>query len=159
EATEVDGALRELLAGAPDRLSPHVHAPLQSGSDRLLKRMGRHWYTSGTYASAIDRLAADMGILGLGEGVITGYRGGTGDDHAGTVSLGRPLPFTYLHVFPYSLRAGTAAERLPNPVAGSVARDRAAELRALAEEKAAAYRARRVGGTADVIALGAGAGL
>ena len=55
EATELDDRLVALLAGAPDRLAPHVHAPLQSGSDRVLKRMGRHWYTSASYAASIER--------------------------------------------------------------------------------------------------------
>jgi len=154
EATEIDEALRELLTGAPDRLTPHIHAPLQSGSDRLLKRMGRHWYTARTYGGAVERLAGDMSILGLGADVITGFPGESEDDHASTMSLITGLPFTYLHVFPYSQRPGTAAERLPNPVSGSMARDRAAELRGLADEKAATYRARRTGGPADVIALG-----
>jgi len=154
EATEIDDALRELLVGAPDRLTPHVHAPLQSGSDRLLKRMGRHWYTSATYARALERLAESMSVFGLGADVITGFPGETADDHAATLSLVRSLPFTYLHVFPYSPRPGTAAERLPAPVTPSIARDRAAELRALGEEKAGSYRARRRGGVADVIVLG-----
>ena len=52
EATEVDEPLGELLTGAPGRVAPHLHAPLQSGSDRLLKRMGRHWYTARRYAAA-----------------------------------------------------------------------------------------------------------
>jgi threonylcarbamoyladenosine tRNA methylthiotransferase MtaB len=64
EATEIDDALIELLSGTPRRLAPHVHAPLQSGSDRLLRRMGRHWYTSATYAGGVERLAARCAVLG-----------------------------------------------------------------------------------------------
>jgi threonylcarbamoyladenosine tRNA methylthiotransferase MtaB len=156
EATEIDDALSELLVGAPDRLTPHIHAPLQSGSDRLLKRMGRRWYTSATYARAVERLAGSMRVLGLGADVITGFPGETDDDHSATVSLVRALPFTYLHVFPYSARPGTAAERLPAPVAASVARERAGELRALGEEKGRAYRVSRSGGRADVVVVGEG---
>lgn len=156
EATEIDDALSELLVGAPDRLTPHIHAPLQSGSDRLLKRMGRRWYTPATYARAVERLAGSMRVLGLGADVITGFPGETDDDHSATVSLVRALPFTYLHVFPYSARPGTAAERLPAPVAASVARERAGELRALGEEKGRAYRVSRSGGRADVVVVGEG---
>ena len=58
EATEVDDRLAELLTGAPGRVAPHLHAPLQSGSDRVLRRMGRHWYTARSYAGAVERLAA-----------------------------------------------------------------------------------------------------
>ncbi len=154
EATELDDALVELLVGEPRRLAPHVHAPLQSGADRLLKRMGRNWYTSATYAAALDALAARMPLLGLGADVITGFPGETAEDHAATVALIERLPFTYLHVFPYSLRPGTAAERLPDRVAPAIAQARAAELRALADAKGAAYRARRVGQSADVIVVG-----
>jgi threonylcarbamoyladenosine tRNA methylthiotransferase MtaB len=65
------------------------------------------------------------------------------------------LPFTYLHVFPYSPRPGTAATRLPNPVAPPLAAERAAELREIARRKAAAYQASRAGGLADVVVIGA----
>ena len=74
--------------------------------------MGRHWYTRATYAAAIERLADRMPILGLGADVIAGFPGETDDDHAATLRFVEELPFTYLHVFPYSPRPGTAAERL-----------------------------------------------
>ncbi|MEO7083669.1 MAG: MiaB/RimO family radical SAM methylthiotransferase [Gemmatimonadaceae bacterium] len=154
EATELDTRLVALLVGEPRRLAPHLHAPLQSGSDRLLKRMGRNWYTSATYSTAIERIAGGMSILGLGADIIAGFPGETSDDHRATLALVEALPFTYLHVFPYSVRPGTAAERLPDHVSGAVAGDRAAELRALGAAKAAAYVAARVGGTADTIVVG-----
>ncbi len=154
EATELDAPLRELLACAPGHLAPHVHAPLQSGSDRLLKRMGRNWYTSATYSDAIESLAADLPVFGLGADVIAGFPGETTDDHRATLDLVARLPFTYLHVFPYSVRPGTAAERLPHHVDSRVARLRAAELRVAAATKTAVYAGRRHGGVADVIAIG-----
>jgi threonylcarbamoyladenosine tRNA methylthiotransferase MtaB len=154
EATEIDDALAELLADDAPRLVPHVHAPLQSGSDRLLRRMGRHWYTSATYARGIERLASRRSVLGLGADVIAGFPGETEADHAATMALIDQLPFTYLHVFPFSLRPGTAAERLADHVSGMEANRRATELRALAERKARAYVASRSGGSADVVAIG-----
>ena len=154
EATEIDDELAELLVKAPRHLAPHVHAPLQSGSDRLLKRMGRNWYTSDTYSATLERLAASMSMFGLGADVITGFPGETDADHAATIALVERLPFTYLHVFPFSLRPGTAAERLPSPVSPIVAQRRAAELRAIAARKAGAYAASRAGGTADVVVVG-----
>jgi threonylcarbamoyladenosine tRNA methylthiotransferase MtaB len=156
EASEIDDALSELVIAAPDRLAPHLHAPLQSGSDRLLKRMGRHWYTSASYSRAVERLAARMPALGLGADVIAGFPGETEADHVATTSLVEHLPFTYLHVFPYSVRPGTAAARLPDHVQPTIASRRAAELRALAERKAAEYRARRTGQLADVVVVGRG---
>ena len=157
EATEIDDALFDLLVNAPAMLCPHVHAPLQSGSDAVLKRMGRHWYSSSSYASAVERLAVHMPALGLGADVITGFPGETDADHAATIRLVESLPFTYLHVFPYSPRPGTPAERLSGRVQPSIATRRAAELRSLAARKSDAYRLRRSGGPADVVVIGRGA--
>ena len=156
EATELDDELLDLLADTPDRLVPHVHAPLQSGSDAVLHRMGRHWYTATTYERAVVRLSSRMDVLGLGADVIAGFPGETDADHQQTLRLIERLPFTYLHVFPYSPRPGTAAPRLGSPVSPVVAERRAAELRNLGAEKASAYAARRVGGLADVVVVGRG---
>jgi threonylcarbamoyladenosine tRNA methylthiotransferase MtaB len=157
EATEVDARLADLLTADPLRVAPHLHAPLQSGSDRVLKRMGRHWYTGARYADACTALAARAPVFALGADVITGFPGETDEDHAATVQLVNELPFTYLHVFPYSARPGTAALNLGREVSAAISRERAAELRAIGEAKAAAHRAARVGGTADVIVVGDGA--
>jgi threonylcarbamoyladenosine tRNA methylthiotransferase MtaB len=156
EATEVDDRLRELFADA-DRLAPHLHAPLQSGSDAVLKRMGRHWYKAASYALAVERIAKSIPVFGLGADIIAGFPGETEDDHRCTVALVEALPFTYLHVFPYSLRPGTAAERLDGHVAASTIECRAAELRGIADRRAAAHRASRVGGECDLVVMGSAA--
>jgi len=155
EATEVDERLRALFS-EPDRLAPHLHAPLQSGSDAVLKRMGRHWYKAASYAAAVERIAADVPVFALGADVIAGFPGETDADHRQTMELVRTLPFTYLHVFPYSLRPGTAAERLGNHVNATTINDRAADLRDLAEHCVAAHRATRVGGECDLVVMGSG---
>ena len=154
EATEVDERLADLLVSADAALAPFLHAPLQSGSASLLRRMGRHWYTPSEYAVRVEALAARAGAFGLGADVIAGFPGETDADHAHTLALCERLPFTYLHVFPFSPRPGTPAERLPDPVSPDRARARAAELRALAERKAAAYAASRAGTQADVVVEG-----
>jgi threonylcarbamoyladenosine tRNA methylthiotransferase MtaB len=158
EATEVDDRLADLLVGAPGRVAPHLHAPLQSGSNRVLRRMGRHWYTAEQYAAAVERLVARAPVFALSADLITGFPGERDDDHAMTLALVRALPFTSLHVFPYSERPGTAAVRLPEPVAPHVARERAAELRDVAAAKVEAHRRARVGGEADVVVVRQGAG-
>jgi len=156
EATEVDDRLRELFANA-DCLAPHLHAPLQSGSDAVLKRMGRHWYKAASYALAVERITKSIPVFGLGADIIAGFSGETEDDHRCTVALVEALPFTYLHVFPYSLRPGTAAERLDGHVAASTIERRAAELRGIADRRAAAHRASRVGGECDLVVMGSAA--
>ena len=152
EATEVDDALRELFR-EPARLAPHLHAPLQSGADRMLKRMGRHWYTASSYARAVEQIVRDHPVFGLGADVIAGFPGESDDDHHETLQFVQSLPFTYLHVFPYSARPGTAATRLPGQIDGAVARRRAADLRAAGEALVRKHRGRRIGGTADVVVV------
>lgn len=156
EATEVDDALVSLLRGDDGRLVPYLHAPLQSGSDRVLRRMGRHWYTTERYAACVRALVEAREIFGVGADVIAGFPGETEQDHAATLALVEDLPFTYLHVFPFSSRPGTAAARLGECVPASVIERRASELRAVGARKAAAYRARRAGHTADVIVTSGG---
>ena len=154
EATEIDDRLAEYLTGDPTRVAPYLHAPLQSGSNRVLRRMGRHWYTAERYAAAIERLVAGGTPFGVGADVIAGFPGETDADHAATCALIERLPFTGLHVFPYSSRPGTAAERLAGQVRPAVGARRARELRALGAAKVSAYEARRVDGRCDVIAMG-----
>ena len=153
EATEVDDALFELLTSEPLRLAPHLHAPLQSGSDRLLRRMGRHWYTAESYASAIERIAARLTVFGLGADIIVGFPGESDADFAQTVAMVERLPFTYLHVFTYSPRLGTSATRLPDHVPLSVAQQRSAHVRHLGQAKGNEYRRTRIGATADAIVI------
>lgn len=157
EVTEVDDALIGLMAKLPRRLAPNIHAPLQSGSNGVLKRMGRHWYTAESYREAALRMAERLPVFGFGADIITGFPGETDADHRATAELVESLPFTYLHVFPYSPRPGTAATRLAGQVSPMLARDRAAELREIGVRKGAAYRASRVGQTADVVVIGSGA--
>jgi threonylcarbamoyladenosine tRNA methylthiotransferase MtaB len=153
EATEVDDRLARLLIERPDRLASHLHAPLQSGSDRLLKRMGRHWYTATTYRRRLEAIAARLPVLGLGADLIVGFPGETDADHLATRDLVGDLPFTYVHVFPYSERPAAAARRLGPPVPAPLARERAAELRTLVARRADRYWNARHGGRADVVLL------
>jgi threonylcarbamoyladenosine tRNA methylthiotransferase MtaB len=154
EATEVEEALVALMADAPERLAPHLHAPLQSGSDRVLRRMGRHWYTAAAYARRLEAVAARVAPLGLGADVMVGFPGETHADHRATVDLLRSLPFSYLHVFPYSPRPDTAAPRLGEVPMATAVRERGEELRCLAAGREAAHRAARAGGAADLVLEG-----
>ncbi len=155
EATEVDDLLLELLATSGGALAPHLHMPLQSGSDAVLGRMGR-WHTRAMYRARALEIAAGLPVLGLGADIITGFPGEGEEDHALTLALVEELPFTYLHVFPYSPRDGTPAAALPQGVPQRVAGERGRELRELGLEKGRSYRARRVGQVARVVLEGDG---
>jgi threonylcarbamoyladenosine tRNA methylthiotransferase MtaB len=119
--------------------------------------MGRHWYRAGSYAAAVERIAARVPLFALGADVIAGFPGETDDDHHRTVAVIESLPFTYLHVFPFSVRPGTAAERLDGHVAAATIDHRAAELRALGERCAGAHRASRLGAECDLVVMGSAA--
>ncbi len=158
EATEVDDTIARLLIEAPRHLAAHLHAPLQSGSNRVLKRMGRHWYTAESYRARIEWLAARLPVFGLGADVIAGFPGEAAADHQASLALIEALPYTYLHVFPYSARPDTAARRLGAEVPPHVVRDRARELRLLGDARKATYREQRTGQTADGVVSGHAAG-
>ena len=159
EATEVDDTIARLLIEAPRNLSAHLHAPLQSGSNRVLKRMGRHWYTAESYGARIEWLAQRLGgVFGLGADIIAGFPGETEADHRATVALVEALPFTYLHVFPFSVRPDAPAAQLREQLPAGMVRDRARELRELGEAKQCAYRASRLGQSADGVVSGHGEG-
>ena len=155
EATEVDGDLLDLRAESEERLAPHLHMPLQSGSDAVLRGM-RRWHTREQYRRRAWEIVERVGPMGLGADVITGFPGEAAEHHAETRALVDELPFTYLHVFPYSPRDGTAAASLGKSVPQRVAGERSRELRELALEKGLAYRTMRVGSPAQVVVEGGG---
>jgi len=159
EATEVDDRLARLLTSDSARIAPHLHAPLQSGSDRVLRRMGRTWYDAERYESAVLRLVEGREVFGLSADVIAGFPGETETDHTMSMRLVERLPFTSLHVFPFSPRPGTAATRLGGSIDGNTARRRARELRELASSKAQLYMSRRIGGNCDVVVTERGKGI
>jgi threonylcarbamoyladenosine tRNA methylthiotransferase MtaB len=153
EATEVDDLLLDLLGSSRGRLAPHLHLPLQSGSDRVLRSM-RRWHTREAYRARVLSMAGRIQPLGLGADIITGFPGEGEEDHAQTRALVEELPFTYLHVFPFSPRDDTPAATLPDPVPQRVAGERSRELRELAREKGESYRRRRAGEPAHVVLEG-----
>ncbi|NNK62140.1 MAG: radical SAM protein, partial [Gemmatimonadetes bacterium] len=152
EATEIDDLLIELMASSGGRLAPHLHMPLQSGADPVLRRM-RRWHTREQYRRRALEIATRLPVLGLGADIITGFPGETGADHADTVALVDELPFTYLHVFPFSPRDSTVAADLQRemPVPQRVAGERSRELREQVAAKGDAYRRRRAGSSATVV--------
>ncbi len=155
EATEIDELLVDLLATSGGRLAPHLHVPLQSGSDRVLGLM-RRWHNREAVRDRLLEIAGRLSVLGLGADVIVGFPGEGEAEFRETRDLIDELPYTYLHVFPFSARDETVAASLPDRVPGDVAAGRSRELRELARRKGDAYRARRVGATAEVVVEGDG---
>jgi threonylcarbamoyladenosine tRNA methylthiotransferase MtaB len=135
-------------------VAPHLHLPLQSGSDRVLRLMRRPYHT-GMYRDLVDRLAGAVPGLGLGADVIVGHPGETDADFEATLALVAALPFSYLHVFAYSDRRGTEAARRPDHVPAAVIRERSRRLRRLGREKSHAFRRALLGTRREVLVLDA----
>jgi tRNA-2-methylthio-N6-dimethylallyladenosine synthase len=136
-------------------LCPHVHLPVQSGSDAVLARMRRR-YT----ADDVRRLAGDLRAaradLVLTTDLIVGFPGETDADFAATLALVRDAGFADGFSFKYSVRPGTAAADLPDPVDGALAQERLEALQALLRAQTLAYHRSRVGGTVEVLVDGRG---
>ncbi|HOU40649.1 MAG TPA: tRNA (N(6)-L-threonylcarbamoyladenosine(37)-C(2))-methylthiotransferase MtaB [Promineifilum sp.] len=135
---------------ANPRLLPHLHLPLQSGSDRVLRRMARRT-TRAAFRALTDEARAAIPDLNLSTDLITGFPGETDADHAATLAYVEALGFGRLHVFSYSPRPGTAAARMPDQVSGPVKKSRAAALIALGERLGAAFHTGYDGATRPVL--------
>jgi threonylcarbamoyladenosine tRNA methylthiotransferase MtaB len=143
-----------LVAGSP-RIARHAHVPLQSGSDRILRRMHRK-YRPWHYADKIRKIHEAVPDAAIGADVMVGFPGETDELFEESRSFIEHLPFTYLHVFTYSSRPGTPSASMPDQVPVHVARERNRVLRELAAEKNLAFRRKFVGQKLDVITLQAG---
>ena len=99
------------MFAASERMARHFHMPLQSGSDRILAAMHR-WYRAEHYARRAELVREWLPDAAIGADVIAGFPGETEEDHPATLSLIERLPLTYLHVFSFSARPGTAAAEL-----------------------------------------------
>ena len=143
--------LIELITASP-RIAPHLHIPLQSGSDRILGLMRRP-YNTGIYRSLVEKLSRDIRDLGLGADVIVGFPGETRADFEATRALIEALPFSYLHVFSYSDRKGTEATRLPDHVPPRLIAQRSKILRELGRVKRLEFGQRLLGQPWEVLIL------
>ena len=151
EPMDWSAELLELMAGQP-RIAPHVHIPLQSGSDTVLKRMFRKYRTR-HYASRPRRRAHFDAGRGHRGRCHDRFPGETDAEFNETVRFIEDRPFTYLHVFTYSERPGTHAARLTDQVPVSLRRERTAILRELSDRKNADFRRRMVGRTLSAVTL------
>ena len=148
DPSEIDDDLWALL-GDEERLMPHLHLSLQSGSDLILKRMKRR-HLAGDAAETIARARALRPGLAIGADLIAGFPTETDALFDETLGFVRANAIPFLHVFPYSERPGTPASRMP-PVSVPVRRVRAATLRAEAGRIAADFHAGLVGRTLSVL--------
>ncbi len=132
------------------QVCPQFHLSLQSGSDTVLRRMRRQ-YTSADYMLSAMRLKAAFPSCALTTDVLVGFPGETEDEFSQTLSFCRTVGFTKMHVFPFSSRAGTAAEKMAGQLSRAVKAERAARMSALDRELSEAFRSRMLATVQDVL--------
>jgi len=155
EPMDWSDALLELVATSP-RIAKHVHAPLQSGSDKVLRRMHRK-YRPRHYGDRILKARAPMPDCAVGADVMTGFPGETEQEFEESRAFIESLPFTYLHVFTYSARPGTPAADVADQVPMEVRKRRTHVLRDLAARKNLEFRQGMIGRTISVVTIEEGA--
>ena len=148
--------LIRLVATSP-RIAKHVHMPLQSGSDAVLRRMRRR-YRVRHYAGRLELVREAMPTAAIGADVMVGFPGESDDEFDQTRSFVERMPFTYLHVFSFSARHGTDAAEMGDQVPKAVKRQRNRVLRELIARKNLEFRKRLVGTRVSAVTLGTGSG-
>ena len=151
EPMDWSNELIALVAASP-RIAKHAHVPLQSGSDRILRLMHRR-YRPWHYEDRIQRIHAAMPQAAIGADVMVGFPGESEEDFEQTRAFIDRLPFTYLHVFTYSSRPGTASALMPAQVPVHQARERNRILRELAAGKKRSFQEQFVGKTLRALTL------
>ena len=129
---------------------PHWHLPLQSGSDTVLRLMGRH-YDAALFRDRVERVRRVMPDCFIGVDVMVGCRGETPECHSDSIALLRDLDVQHLHVFPYSERPGTRALAIPYIVTQADKTERARQMQALSDDKEREFAARLAGTTRPVL--------
>ncbi len=148
EPQELNNGLIELIK--KKKICPHLHIPLQSGSDRILKAMNRR-YSVSYFENLINEIYSAYPDIAIGTDVIVGFPGETEKDFEATAALLEKLPLSYMHVFPYSKRPDTRAKDMEGHLHGTIIKKRSALLHQMAQNKKNTYTAKQLGHTLDVV--------
>ena len=152
EPTEISETLVAHLQ-ASERVCRHLHIPLQSGDDDVLRRMNRH-YGSEFYRALIHHIVEAMPNVAVGVDVLIGFPGETEGAFARTCRLINELPIAYLHVFPFSVQKGTVAESLLDQRSPETIKKRAQVVRQIGQAKRSAFYEKALGSTLEVLIEG-----
>lgn len=149
EPTTVSDELLEFLASSK-KFCPYLHIPMQSGDDQILRAMNRR-HTIKSYINLIEKALVTIPDLGLGTDLMVGFPGETESSFQNTLAVATDLPFSYLHVFPYSPRPGTAAMRLKQRIPSASVKKRADLLLDLDRVKRLAFHNKQIGKTVSAL--------
>ena len=149
ESVEVEPRMLQLMAEEP-RLQRHLHLPLQSGCDKILRAMHRPYDTK-RFTELVNEIRAQVPDVAITTDVIVGFPGETEEDFQTTLQFAEKCGFAKMHIFPYSKRKGTPAEKMPNQVDEAVKSERAARLAAVDEKLHHAMLESMVGKVEEVL--------
>jgi threonylcarbamoyladenosine tRNA methylthiotransferase MtaB len=135
---------------ADDRLMPHMHLPLQSGSDSVLRRMARRCRTA-DFAALAEQARTRVPDFNITTDIIVGFPGETGDEWARTCDFVQDVGFGHIHIFPYSSRAGTKAATLPDQIDHETKSARVKELQCIAADLKHRTLQQAIGRTFEVL--------
>jgi threonylcarbamoyladenosine tRNA methylthiotransferase MtaB len=138
------------MATASKKILPHFHIPLQSGSDKILGLMRRR-YTREVFQNRVKTIRKVLPFAGIGADVIVGFPGESRADFEDTWSFLNEMPLSYLHVFIFSERPGTAAAKLTDKVSSTEKTIRSRRLIALSEQKALEFNKLNIGQRSEVL--------
>ena len=150
EAVEVSDELIDLMLRYPDRICPHLHLSMQSGSDAVLRRMKRRWLSE-PFVRRCEEILSQFDRLALTTDVIVGFPGETAEQFDETCRIVERLRFSKIHIFRFSPRQGTEAETLPNRIPHLEQKHRSAILTKLAEKLRADFAASLIGNRETVL--------
>ena len=149
EESELDDEFIEILKNNPV-VAPHLHIPLQSGSETVLKRMRRK-YNKEQFKSTIDKIKKAVPNIALACDVIVGFPGETEEEFVECMEFIKECGFNYLHVFPYSIRQGTPASKMENQVDPKIKKERVHRLIELGEKLKEEYESKFINKELNVI--------
>ena len=132
------------------RLCRHLHLPLQSGSDSVLKRMNRPYGTS-AYETAVERIRQAVPKVSITTDIIVGFPGESNGEFEESYRFCQHMSFANLHVFSYSERPGTAAAAMPHQIGETVKKERSKKMLKLARDSAAQFSRQFCGATMPVL--------
>lgn len=138
EATEVTRELIDVMADYPDKVCPHLHISMQSGSDSVLRRMRRRWGAQ-RFVDRCGLLKERLDRPAITTDVIVGFPGETDAEFAETLAVCREVGFSKIHIFPFSPRRGTPAAEMPGQLPKQVKQDRGRELAVLEAQLRESY--------------------
>lgn len=149
ESVEVEERLLEMMAREP-RLCPHLHLPLQSGCDKILRDMHRP-YDTARFAALLSMIRGKVPGVAVTTDIIVGFPGETEEDFQATYEFARQCGFAKIHIFPYSMRKGTPAAARKDQIPESVKHQRAEKMAALDAALQQAYFEQNVGRKVQVL--------